>query len=167
MEKPRIMKLGFYVNPARFYQARSFQQLMPHISDSKNMYGRILLTLKGYIEKYSKVFDETQIKITEKKTRTLPNGTVTGLKKLISTGTIDIAVQPVPMYESNLKIADFSYPFQMTSATFAIRKPEYKPEVFGILKTFSWQLWIAIFSILITMPIVYLLRRLQKEIPIR
>ena len=59
------------------------------------------------------------------------------------------------MYESNLKIADFSYPFQMTSATFAIRKPEYKPEVFGILKTFSWQLWIAIFSILITMSIVY------------
>ena len=151
----RIVKIGFYVYPTDMDDASSFEDLMPYISSKENMYGRILLTMKEYLEKYSKVFDETQIIITGETSAVLPNRTLKGLKRMLSTREIDIAVQSVIINEPNLKIADFSYPFEMLSAAFVIQKPEYKPEVFGILKTFSWQLWIATFSILIAMSIVY------------
>ena len=59
------------------------------------------------------------------------------------------------MHESNMKIEDFTYSFEMFSASFIIRKSEYKPEVFGILKTFSWQICTDIFSILIALSVVY------------
>ena len=101
------------------------------------MHGRILLTLGKYLVKYSKVFDKTYIKVTEEDGVTLPNGTLLGLKRLLSTEEIDIGVQSTIMLEANMKVPDFAYPFQMLSATFIIRKPGYKPEVLGILKTFS------------------------------
>ena len=56
---------------------------------------------------------------------------------MINSGQIDIRVQPIITHELNMKITDFSYPFQMLSAAFIIRKPEYKLEILGILKTFS------------------------------
>ena len=65
-----------------------------------------------------------------------------------------ITDQLVIINEPNIKIAEFSYPFQTLSASFVIQKPEYKPEVFGILKTFSCQLWITISSVLIAMSIL-------------
>ena len=70
---------------------------------------------------------------------------------MLSTREIDLTVQTSIIHESSMNTVDFSYPFEMLSAAFVIQKPEYKPEVFGILKTFSWQLWITIFSILIAM----------------
>ena len=70
------------------------------------------------------------------------------------------------MFESNMKISDFAYPFQMISATFIIRKSEYKPEVLGILKTFSWQLWIAIFSILIAISVIHYVNFKKKIYPL-
>ena len=143
----RIVKLGFYVKPTHMDR----ENLMPYISADKNMYGRILLTLKEYLEKNSKIFNETQIIVTGEKNAVLPNGTLKGLKRLINAGEIDIAVQPILIYESNMKIMDFAYPFEMLSAVFVIQKPDYKPEVLGILKTFSWQLWTAIFLTLIVM----------------
>ena len=53
----------------------------------------------------------------------------------------------------------------MFSATFVIRKIEFKPEVLGTLKIFSWQLWIAVFSILIAMSIVYYIS-FKKKFPL-
>ena len=75
------MKLGFYVNPIYLDSAFSIENLMPHISADKNMQGRILLTLKAYLEKNSKVFDETQIIVTGEKSAALPNGTLKGFKR--------------------------------------------------------------------------------------
>ena len=77
----RVMKLGFYVNPIYLDSAFSIENLMPHISADKNMYGRILLTLKAYLEKNSKVFDETQIIVTGEKSAALPDGTLKGFKR--------------------------------------------------------------------------------------
>ena len=77
----RIIKLGFYVQAAHMYRVRSFQNLMAYLSDEKNIYGRILLTLKEYLEKYSKAFDEVEIIVTDKKGAILPNGTLKGIKK--------------------------------------------------------------------------------------
>ena len=155
MEKLQSVKLGFYVPYDILDNASSSEDIIQYMTDGENMYGRILLTLADYLQKYSKVFEEPEIKITAEDSAILPNGTLKGFKRFINTGEIDIAVEPTIIYETNMKIADFSYPFQMFSATFVIRKPEYEPEVLGILKTFSWQLWIAIFSILIAMSIIY------------
>ena len=141
----RIIKLGFYVQPAYMYRVRSFQNLIACLSDEKNTYGRILLTLKEYLEKYSKAFDEAEIIVTDKKDAILNNGILKGIKRMLSTEEIDLTVQISIIHESSMNIVDFSYPFEMFSAAFVIRKPEYKAEVFGILKTFSWQFWISIF----------------------
>ena len=155
MEIGRIVNLGFYIPSSILYHARSSEEIMQDISDNKNMYGRILLTLDEYLVNFSKIFNESRMKITGEISTVFPNGTLKGLKRFISTGVIDIAVEPTIMREPNIKIADFAYPFQMLSATFVIRKPEYKPELLGILKTFSWHLWIAIFSFLMAISIVY------------
>ena len=45
----------------------SFEKLKPYISNDENMYGRTLLALKEYLGKYSKVFNETEIIVTEEK----------------------------------------------------------------------------------------------------
>ena len=155
MGKHKLVKLGLYIPSYVLNRARSSEELMEYISGGKNMHGKILIALKEYLTEYSKVFDEAQVILTGEISTVLPNGTFKGLKRMLNAREIDIAVQPAIMHESNMKIADFSYPFQMTSATFVVRKPDYKPEIFGILKTFSWQLWIAVFSVLIAMSVVY------------
>ena len=63
MEKRQIANLGFYIPSYIINRASSFQKLMLHISDDKNMYGRILLTLKEYLVEYSKVFDDILINL--------------------------------------------------------------------------------------------------------
>ena len=65
---------------------------------------------------------------------------------MITEGEIDMTALPVIMNE---------FPFQMLSAAFVIRKPEYKPEIFGILKTLPWSLWMTILLFLIVMSLIY------------
>ena len=93
-----------------------------------------------------------------------PNGTLEGLSKLITQLEIDIAVQPVIVDESSMEMIDFPYPYQLVSATFVIRKPEYKPQTFGILQIFSLPLWITILSILIATCFVYYFGLKKKNI---
>ena len=76
-----MVKLGFYVNPIYVDDLDSLENLMPYISGDINMYGRVLLTMKRYLEKCSKEFDETQIIVTGKKSAALPNGTLKGFKR--------------------------------------------------------------------------------------
>ena len=78
-----------------------------------------------------------------------------GLTEMIDHSEINIDVQQVNMDDSSMEATDFSNPYQLISATFVIQKPEYKPHIFGILQNFSWPLCITIFSILITMSLVY------------
>ena len=103
MEKFQIVKLGFYVPYDILDKANSAQDILQYISGGKNMYGRILLTLTEYLEKCTKVFDETQIKITAEDSAILPNGTLKGFKRFINTGEINIAVEPTIISESNMK----------------------------------------------------------------
>ena len=134
----QIVNIGLYIPSYFLNRTQTLQELMNHISDDVSIYGRISLTLKDYLVKYSKVFDAAFIKVTAETGAVLPNETLKGLKGMINSGQIVIGVQLTIIHESNLKITDFSYPFRMLSAAFIIRKPEYKPEVLGILKTFSF-----------------------------
>ena len=74
----RKAKLGLFVYPGYIHSASSLENLMPYISEDCNMNGRILLTLKEYLEKYSKVFNETQIIVTGESDN-MPNGNINGL----------------------------------------------------------------------------------------
>ena len=76
--KTRKVKLGLFVYPGYIHSAGSLENLMTYISEDSNMNGRILLTLKEYLEKYSKVFNETQIIVTGESDN-MPNGNINGL----------------------------------------------------------------------------------------
>ena len=164
METQRRLKLGFRVHSSIFSDGSSHEKLMNYLLDRRNVFGRIFLNLKEYLLSYSKSFDEVETITTTKNNIRYTNGTLKGLGNLINQSAIDIAVQPVIVHESSMEMVDFSYPYQLISATFVIRKPEYKPQIFGILQIFSWQLWITILSTLITMCFVYYVGLKQKYI---
>ena len=155
METQRGLKLGFRVSPSFLNNGFSMEKLMNYLLDGRNVDGRILLDLKEYLVKYLKTFDKAEIVITTRDHKKYPNGTVVGLVRLINESKIDTEVQPFIMHESNMEMGDFAYPYPLISAAFVIPEPEYKPQIFGILQTFSWQLWITILFILIAMSLVY------------
>ena len=155
MEAQLGINLGFRVNPSVFRDGFSYEKFIDYLSDRKNVNGRIFLNLREYLVTFSKAFDEANIFLTTRYNMQYPNGSLEGLSKLINESKIDVAIQPVIMHKSSMEIADFSYPYQLVSATFVIRKPEYKPQIFGILQTFSWPLWITILSILIAVSLMY------------
>ena len=151
MPKLQVVKLGFYV----YNEMTSEEILKDHLLDKINPYGRILLNLRHYLVKYTKTFDKAYILSSSETKKIFPNGTLQGLIRNISQKEIDIAVQPLLQDELSAKFVDFSYPFELLSGTFITQMPEYKPEVLGILKTFSWPLWISVFLILIAMSLLY------------
>ena len=151
MPKLQVVKLGFYV----YNEMTSEEILKDHLLDKINPYGRILLNLRDYLVKYTKTFDKAYILSSSETKKIFPNGTLQGLIRNVSRKEIDIAVQPFLQDELSAKFADFSYPFELLSGTFITQMPEYKPEVLGILKTFSWPLWISVFLILIAMSLLY------------
>ena len=155
METQRNVILGFYVPPSAFRNGYSYEKFKNYLLNRKNMDGRIFLNLEEYLVTFSKAFDGATAFITTTSSKQYPNGTIEGLGKLINKSEIDITVQPVIMHEFSMEIGDFSYPYEPTSAAFVIPKPEYKPQVFGILQTFSWPLWMTILSILIAMSLVH------------
>lgn len=85
----------------------------------------------------------------------LDNGTLTGITKYINQSHVDVAVVPMDMYDLTTDVADFSYPYRLYYYTFIIPKPEYKPQVFGIFKTLSSPVWIAVILAFILMLLVY------------
>ena len=155
MAKPQVVKLAFLVSSRMMSGGLSEKILLEHLSDEDNPYGRILLNLVAYLVKYTKIFDKADILASSERTDLYPNGTLEGLIGNISRKEVDIAVQPFLTDEEDAKFVDFSYPFEMLSATFMTRMPEYKPEPLGILRTFSCPLWIVILLILIAMSLLY------------
>ena len=132
MAKSQVVKLGFYVSP----ELTSEKMIMDYLSDKMNLYGRILFSLRDYLVKYTKTFDKAYILTSSEDEKIFPNDSLEGLKRSVNQKEMDIAVQPFLQYELREKFVDFSYSFEMLSATFMTHIPE-SPEVLGILKTFS------------------------------
>ena len=128
---------------------------MEYLLNKKNVNGRIFLDLADYLDTHSKKFQFTDLSFTTRENIQYPNESLDGLAKLINQSEIDVAAYPVIMYESSMETGDFSYPYQLISATFVIPNPEYKPQIFGILQTFSLPLWITILSTLIAVSLLY------------
>ena len=155
MAKPEVVKLGFLVPSHLMSHELSEETFMTHLSDKKNSDGKILLDFVDYLIKYTKTFDKVYFLVSKEIPKILPNGTLKGFIGNINRKEVDIAVQPFINDELKAKFVDFSYPFRLISATFVTQMPEYKPEVLGILRTFSWPLWIFILLILIAMSLIY------------
>ena len=155
MAKFEEVKLGFFVSSYLTTYEWSKEIFMEHLSDRENADGRILLNLRDYLVKYTKTFNRVYITDSSENEKIFPNGTLKGLIGNISRKEIDIAVQPFLNDELNAKFVDFSYPFELISATFVTQMPEYKPKVLGILQTFSWPLWISILLTLIAMTLLF------------
>ena len=80
IETHRIVNIGLYIPSCFLNRSQTLQELMPHISDDVNIYGRMLLTPKDYLVKYLKVFNTAYIKITAETGAVLPNETLKRLK---------------------------------------------------------------------------------------
>ena len=155
MAKFEVVKLGFFVSSYLTTYEWSKEIFMEHLSDRENPDGRILLNLRDYLVKYIKTFDNVNFLVTSEIKEIFPNGTMKGLIGNINRKEADIVVQPFLNDELSSKFVDFSYPFEMLSATFMTQMPEYKPQILGILQTFSWSLWISILLILIVKFLLY------------
>lgn len=113
------------------------------------------MTLAEYLVTHSNTFKDASLVLSTHRSGIFLNGTLTGLIGSINRSEVDIAVQPLPMNELSTKVVDFVYPYELYSGTFMTKKPDYKPQMFGILQTFSLPLWIAIISIIIAMSLIY------------
>lgn len=116
------------------------------------LFGRLLLALIHYLKQY---FDRINIVISYEESLILcPNGTLEGLFKKIIHSEIDVGGKPFHVIEQAAEIVDFSYPYKLEGYTLVIRKPKYKPHIFGVFQMFSIFVWITIISVLIAMPII-------------
>ena len=154
MAKLQAVKLGYIVPQKVISGGFSKKVLMDYLSDVEQPYGRILLTLRDYLVKNTKTFENVYILLSTG-SKVFPNGTLKGLIEKINRKEVDIAVQPFANNELRAKFVDFSYPFELLSGTFVTQMPEYKPEVLGILRTFSCSLWISILLTLIALSLLY------------
>lgn len=83
------------------------------------------------------------------------NGTLTGLMGHINRTEIDIGVQSFTMSVISTETEDFSYFYKLYYGTFMTEKPQYEPQILGILQTFSLSLRISIITVMITVIVVY------------
>lgn len=124
-------------------------------SKKTNPHGQLLLALEEYFIDSKKMFNEVQYILTFVPDQILDDGTYTGIIKYINLSYVDIGVVPMDIYELTRDVVDFSYPYRHHYYTFVTPKPQYKPQVFGILKTLSLSVWIAIILVFIAMLLVY------------
>lgn len=74
--------------------------------------------------------------------RLLPNGTWTGMVKMVLQGEADLIVSILSLSEERTKVLDYSYPYYKASITFATRKAEYESDFAVFLRPFSLEIWI-------------------------
>lgn len=101
-----------------------------YLSDKFNVNGRVLLDLGDYLTKYSRKFDRVRCLITVDESLKFPNGVLPQSK-------FDIGIDPFIMDNTTMVIMDFAFPYHLDTSTLMARKARYKPQIFGILQTFS------------------------------
>lgn len=134
-------------------------RLFTHLLTSKtNVQGRMLYTLADYFVRYTKMFRSARFQMVFEADAIFENGTAaSGLIKRINASTVNIGVLSKEMDEKAAAAVNFAYPYRLSSQTFVIQKPEYKPQLFGILQTFSSSVWVTILLTFFAMLLVYYL----------
>lgn len=139
MNTLKMVKLGFYIPPVLKPLLNSTELEYQYLSLKSNAYGRLLLTLKIFLERYEEKIDTVDYFITYEHDQSL-NGTLKGLIGHINRSEVDVGVLPMHMYEASLKAVDFCYPLKLYYCTFDTPKPQ----IFGIFQTLSLSVWITI-----------------------
>lgn len=152
MDCQREILLGYDAFPLAPFETEG--QQLEFLSLKLNPQGRLLLALIQYLQQHTNYFDKTNFVVTHEKPGIWHNGTWGGLVRKINASEIDVGVSLVFMTEDLLKKVDFSFPYQLHDYTFVTQKPKYKPQIFGIFKTFSLPVWMSIMSVLFVMPII-------------
>lgn len=129
-------------------------QQLAFLSWKLNPQGRLLLALMQYLQQHTNYFDKINFVLTHEQTYSWRNGTWGGLVNKINDSKIDVGVSLFFVTEDLVKEVDFSFPYQIDDYTFVTQKPKYKPQIFGIFKTFSLSVWMSIMSVLFAMPII-------------
>lgn len=151
MKARQLVKIGYYI-PLEY---TFFETYVAHLSNKKRHWAQILMTLSDYLVKYSKQFDGVSLIFTSQLSSILPNGTCLGVHGLVNRSQVDIGFPPTQLREENIDIFDHSYPYKLTSFTFLTPKPQYKPQIFGILHTFAVSLWMAVLLAIMAMILAY------------
>lgn len=141
MNTLKIVKLGFYIPPVLKPLLNSTEREYQYLSLKSNAYGRLLLTLKNFLERYEEKIDTVDYFITYEHDQ---SDTLKGLIGHINRSEVDVGVLPMHMYKESLEAVDFCYPYKLYYFTFVTPKPTYKPQIFGIFQTLSLSVWITI-----------------------
>ena len=118
MAKSHVVKLGFIASRKLISIGISTRRIRVYLSSKRNLYGRILLILANYLVEYTKTFDKVYILASLVNKEAYLNGTFNGLIGNVSRKEIDIGVGPFYNDELRAEFVDFSYPFELLSATF-------------------------------------------------
>lgn len=122
-----MVKLGFYLPPDLKPFLSSTEREYQTLSQKSNAYGRLLFTLKSFLERYKEKIGTVDYFITYERDLILLNGNLTGLIGHINRSEVDVGVLPMHMNEESVKAVDFCYPFKLYYLTFVTPKPTYKP----------------------------------------
>ena len=123
------------------------------------MQGRQLVALGQYLQQ-TKKFGRIFVHNTNQHPVIFPNGTLEGIMGMVNRSEVDIDVTQLRCNEFTMQTVDFCYPYKMHDHTFVTFKPEYKPNVFGILQAFSLNVWmtLALVVLVITLLSYFILK---------
>ena len=131
MECNRIIVLGYSVYPftrSMLFQnaTLTYEKLLEFCSRKQNVIGRLLLTLKQYLE-HTNMFERIYFNITFRENVTFSYNSVRGIMGKINRSEIDIGVNTFTMIEQSRAMTEYSYPHAFGDTTFITQKPEYRP----------------------------------------
>lgn len=160
MATGKNVTIGYIAHPyfKRFLNANNFTEtVMYYISNTDDVTCRSLLTFKKYLEQYPNLFAGVNIALSVEDD-IFPNSAAVDLVEKINRSEIDIGFQTFIINEVVTERVDFFYPYGLDDYSFFIRKPKYKPQIFGIFQTFSMPVWISIaIAIIVMSALIYIL----------
>lgn len=85
----------------------------------------------------------------------LPNGTWTGMIRMILYSDADIAVTKMTILEERLQAVPLSNAYASSYVTFTTQKPTYTPSVTAFLRPFALDVWMSVILCLVVMPLIF------------
>lgn len=142
------LKFGSY--PVNITELKFSEQPLAFLLHKTNIYSQILLLIaKALNVAFDFQFVPMEFSLP------LLNGSWTGSIGTLKRNELDLAVISYGMIDQIRNEIHYCYPFRIYHFSFVTGKPEYVPKVFGILGVFSFSLWIAIVTALMSLVAVY------------
>ena len=138
------------------------ETFLKYCSIKMNRYCRLLLALVQYLQ-HMKKFDSFFVYINNQHNSRLADGNFTGTLGKLNRSEIEIIANPINMHEEVLEMVDFSYPYAMDYHTFVTQNPKYTPQIFGICRMFSVDVWISLVFTFLALTVVYYLTLKKKS----